>query len=299
MKRIGFLACGLVLIAAAWQSALPDPLQGDIDKLAAAKSLKVTYTLRVVGEAPGDYKLTLSKPNLFDLETPTGFVISDGSNVYSYTKATNTYTKAATDDPAIAAFLAKTEVTGWAAFFSKKPADDFKSATGAADKTVKGVDVHVVDFVSKDGKVSGSLFIDEKLGVVRGYSLKKDSKDYLALADNVVVGTDVISDDKFAFNAPAGATMAAAAQGEFGPVQTLLSANCMPCHSADNHRAGLNLTSYEGISAAVTAGDAANSLLVKSLYGNGVDQMPKGRDPLSADQIKVVEKWVNDGAKRD
>jgi hypothetical protein len=49
----------------------------------------------------------------------------------------------------------------------------------------------------------------------------------------------------------------------------------------------------------VVAGDADASLIIKALMGTAcseVDQMPKDRDPLSADEIATIREWIEDGA---
>jgi hypothetical protein len=47
----------------------------------------------------------------------------------------------------------------------------------------------------------------------------------------------------------------------------------------------------------VVAGDADNSLLIQALEGTAcVDQMPRGRDPLSEDEIATIREWIDDGA---
>lgn len=51
----------------------------------------------------------------------------------------------------------------------------------------------------------------------------------------------------------------------------------------------------------VIPGDAAGSLLVQALEGTAtcVAQMPKGRAPLSPDQIATVRSWIDAGATPD
>ncbi len=47
----------------------------------------------------------------------------------------------------------------------------------------------------------------------------------------------------------------------------------------------------------VVAGDADASLIIKALEGTAcVDQMPRGRDPLSEDEIATIRSWIEAGA---
>ncbi len=48
--------------------------------------------------------------------------------------------------------------------------------------------------------------------------------------------------------------------------------------------------------AVVTIGDGANSALVRALRGDGFPQMPRGFNPMPAERIRFIEKWINDGA---
>lgn len=50
----------------------------------------------------------------------------------------------------------------------------------------------------------------------------------------------------------------------------------------------------------VVAGDADASLIIKAVMGTAcVERMPRGRDPLSADEIDTIAEWINAGAMND
>ncbi|HWA82311.1 MAG TPA: c-type cytochrome domain-containing protein [Fimbriimonadaceae bacterium] len=90
----------------------------------------------------------------------------------------------------------------------------------------------------------------------------------------------------------------------FASVQPIFNQNCVGCHGADHPKGGINLTSAESINKGgedgpiVAAGDPDKSKLVDALRGrNGAMQMPKGKAPLSEDDIKKVEAWIKAGAK--
>ena len=48
----------------------------------------------------------------------------------------------------------------------------------------------------------------------------------------------------------------------------------------------------------VVAGDPANSMIIKAMRGNGAKQMPPGKS-IAEDQIKIVEDWIQAGAKNE
>ena len=87
----------------------------------------------------------------------------------------------------------------------------------------------------------------------------------------------------------------------------IIKMNCLPCHTEDQmNPSELYLDSYENIMKGgkhgkpVSAGHADSSLIIKKLtapppFG---DQMPlKRKTPIAADTIKIIKKWIDQGAK--
>ena len=105
----------------------------------------------------------------------------------------------------------------------------------------------------------------------------------------------------------ASTTGATAANGAtFASVATIAGANCMPCHSDQNHKGGVALTSYANVMKGgndgpiVKAGDPDGSVIAKAISGGDpatkVPKMPPGKD-LSAADIQTVKDWIKAGAK--
>ena len=89
-------------------------------------------------------------------------------------------------------------------------------------------------------------------------------------------------------------------------VRPLLVAHCIKCHGPDEQKSGLRLdavaTAIEGgnSGAAIVAGKSDQSLLVKAITGaDEVSAMPpeEAGPRLSAEQIAVVRRWIDEGAK--
>ncbi len=87
-------------------------------------------------------------------------------------------------------------------------------------------------------------------------------------------------------------------------VLSVLKATCNSCHGEEKQAAGLRLDSYEAMMKGSSAGEvivpgkSAESELIGRLRGEGgVPQMPMGFRPLSEEQIKTIEKWIDEGAK--
>lgn len=89
-------------------------------------------------------------------------------------------------------------------------------------------------------------------------------------------------------------------------VKPIFDKRCASCHGR-RAKGGYSVETYEqtmtsGDNAPVIiAGDAANSIFVQMLRGISTPaggQMPPGR-PLSADQINLIERWINQGAQNN
>ncbi len=132
---------------------------------------------------------------------------------------------------------------------------------------------------------------------------------------------------KFMFAALAAAfsfTLAASAQdAKLPPAATktgvtyatdlkpIFDANCVRCHSGDKPKARLRMDTLEGIlkgtkqGAILTAGDGANSLIVKAVAHQLKDKdgwmppMPNraGAKTLTPEEIGLMLAWINQGAK--
>ena len=96
-------------------------------------------------------------------------------------------------------------------------------------------------------------------------------------------------------------------------VQPILAASCVKCHGADpkgkKPKGKYDLTTREATLAGgehkndVLPGKAADSLFYTTLLaavGTGDDEvgrMPYKKDPLSAEQIKILKDWIDQGAE--
>jgi mono/diheme cytochrome c family protein len=87
-------------------------------------------------------------------------------------------------------------------------------------------------------------------------------------------------------------------------VRPILTTHCIACHGPDKQRGGLRLD--RGADAlkggdsgrAIVPGKPAESLLLKKLTApDPADRMPKGREPLSAEQTGKLAAWIEAGAR--
>ncbi len=89
-------------------------------------------------------------------------------------------------------------------------------------------------------------------------------------------------------------------------VQPLLAARCFACHGPEEQESGLRLDRTDArmqggnSGPAVVRGNSAESLIVRAMKAGPdgeVPQMPPEGPRLEADQIAIVERWIDAGAK--
>lgn len=299
LTKLTVLAGAMLSLYLAYQ--VPAPIASHIKALQSAKALVSTLQIQPLGGSPYSVKLTFVKPNLFRIDRPDGFTLSDGKTVYQYSKKSNTYTEtpAADLDHVLAARQA--DIWAWSAFFDADQAKQFKLLKVGPERTLRGKRVTEVTFAfAEDRDGSGTLYIDRANAVAFGFSIRRAGVESLVFASEIATSADP-SGLSFVFVPPAGATKAEtlAPAATFAEVSAVMRGSCMPCHSTDRNSGGVQLTNYEGVAAIVTPGEPAASRLINSVKGIGVARMPKNRAPLSADTIALLEAWVKAGAKRD
>ena len=86
-------------------------------------------------------------------------------------------------------------------------------------------------------------------------------------------------------------------------VAPILQQRCVSCHNARDRRGGLSLQSAEMASRGgesgkvIEPGDVSSSYLLDNVIPtDGKAEMPKGEEPLAADQIDTIRRWIAEGA---
>ena len=82
-------------------------------------------------------------------------------------------------------------------------------------------------------------------------------------------------------------------------VLPLLQARCGGCHGGDEKKSGLSVLSVAGLAAggatrgaAIVPGHPEESVLLKMVSGQLKPRMPLKAEPLTADEIKLLESWI-------
>jgi hypothetical protein len=90
-------------------------------------------------------------------------------------------------------------------------------------------------------------------------------------------------------------------------IAPILAKNCEACHSAAESNGGYQVGNYNAVlkagdsaAASITAGKPEESELLKRLTTDDESmRMPQEGDPLPAEQIALVKRWIAEGAKYD
>lgn len=90
-------------------------------------------------------------------------------------------------------------------------------------------------------------------------------------------------------------------------VEPYLKASCSSCHSGDKHNGGLVVDSPNSLfhggsstgSKLIVPGNSARSLLIAYIKGVKQPRMPMGLAPATPSQMKMLEAWIDQGAKID
>lgn len=88
-------------------------------------------------------------------------------------------------------------------------------------------------------------------------------------------------------------------------VHPILVARCAGCHNGPRGQAGLSVNTRTellkggGGGPAIVPGSPKDSLLIQRVSGVKMPQMPMGAAPLHREEIEILERWIEEGAKWD
>ncbi len=276
------------------QTDAPAIIKSHVATLHAAKSFKAELMLRKLsGGSPDKETVSYSKDGMFKIESAKSLAVSDGKTVWILNKEANTYTEA----PASLARTKESDVWAWAAFFNEEAFKGVKEYSVKGSRNLPGGPATEVSMkLANDKEVS--LFIDSKTGVAKGAM----NGDWIIIGSNISMSKDAVDAKDFAFAAPAGAKKEEpkpVSGASFADVQKILVANCQGCHNDGNPKGRFSVDSYAGIMRKVTAGDAANSALYRSISGPRPKMPAGGAAPLSKADQDSIAGWINAGAKNE
>src|SRR6185312_3864281 len=86
-------------------------------------------------------------------------------------------------------------------------------------------------------------------------------------------------------------------------IRPILDTTCSMCHSAEKRSGGLSLATYADVleggrsGTAIRPGSSTKSILMQHLTGEMEPRMPFGKQPLSAANLKLIQTWIDEGAR--
>src|SRR5689334_15833226 len=86
-------------------------------------------------------------------------------------------------------------------------------------------------------------------------------------------------------------------------IAPVIEQHCLECHNAERRRGGLSLATYADAleggrnGVVIRPGAGARSLLIHRVTGAVEPQMPKDETPLTAPEIALIQRWIDEGAR--
>ncbi len=210
MRRPILFIAGTALVAIAVAQSGTSALLASFGKaMSEAKTVSSNYTFQTISKGGADpYTVTLKKPNMVRIETPTQTVVADGKEITTYDKGDKTYFKQAQTPALIKSLFAPEELHLFAGFFDASAYKAVRSKDLGA-KAVKGGTMNAVEaaYDAQDRKVVTYLLSpDDKLARKAQIELdKKDPEHKVSMVfdtKSMTVNGD-IPDSTFAFQPPA------------------------------------------------------------------------------------------------
>lgn len=88
-------------------------------------------------------------------------------------------------------------------------------------------------------------------------------------------------------------------------IAPILNEKCVNCHNAQRSSANLKLDTFAGMKQGgrngllLVPGNPNNSLIIRKLVAPGNQRMPRNGQPLEPEQIKLIGRWISEGARFD
>lgn len=210
MRKLFTLAAALAGMVAVASAPAGNDFASFVQALKEAKTLDATYTVAMVNESTStNYTLSLKKPNLARIDSPTATVVADGKTITRYDKATKSYYKTPETESELNSLFVGQDLGLWGAFFGKSSLEVLSSKAGGTVNR-KGMELQVVNanldtagnqkltvlLAKSDNIARQAIFDSNKFGMKTSTIL--DTK-------SLTVGGD-LKDTLFAFNPPAGSS---------------------------------------------------------------------------------------------
>ncbi len=207
LKKImlGTTAVAAVAVLATFEAPALAPF---VQAMNGSNSLSADYIVSTVGGTTENYSITMQKPDMLRLSTPTQIIVANGKNITYFDKKQNTFYKADQTKDKLLELFADDNVALWRSFYDAKSLDYVASAKSEGNvkrgpKNLKKISVAA----DKQGDLTFTLYVDATSNLLSQaeINMKNGSKASMKVLTASRVETDGVSASLFAFNAPAGA----------------------------------------------------------------------------------------------
>ncbi|MGV3617022.1 MAG: thioredoxin domain-containing protein [Fimbriimonas sp.] len=206
-RTFGFIALVSVTAVAVAGMVADTKLASFGKALTDAKTVKASYTVQTIGSSPASYTVSLKKPNLARIETPTLVVVADGTKVFQYDKTQKVYSKRPQTPAELKTVFAPDELRPFAGFFDAS-ALSAVSSKDLGKKSIGGNTMDVVEaVVTPNGRKVVTYYLNPEDNVARKtqIDLNDPNGKVTTIVDTKSVElNEEISDDTFKFVAPDG-----------------------------------------------------------------------------------------------
>ena len=179
-----------------------------VKTLNSAEGLDVSYTVLEVGGTSTSYHVTLAKPDLAVIDTPSKTFYADGETITTYDKKRNKYFTKEQTHEALAGLFDDDDLAVWRSFFDAKAMDKIFSSKDEGTRKRGGETLREISaVVNRDGDSTFTLFIAESDGLLRQASFTSIGvgSSTTRILNTKSINTKAVGVETFTFTAPEGA----------------------------------------------------------------------------------------------
>lgn len=203
-RTLGFAALAALAAVAVAQTSGSNLLSTFGKTLNDAKTVQSTFTIQTIGGSPDEYTVTLKKPNMMRIDTPSALYVGDGKTLVTLTKSDNTYFKKPQTDGDVKELFSSEELRLFAGFFNVDAYNGPRTKL-LGKREVSGTPVQVIE-ASAPHRVDTYFLANDNLARKRQTDLSGPTGTTTSIvsAKSIDVNSDV-NDSVFQFKAPNGA----------------------------------------------------------------------------------------------
>ena len=176
--------------------------------LAKANSLDTTYSVASLGGASASYSVTLKKPNLAFIDTPTSMYVADGKQITTFSKADKAFYKQPQTPELLGGLFQGDALKLWSGFFTPPATKGFAKDLPARDR---GGESYPGFELSGSGSKT-AVYVSGRDYIARQATFDAANTATVVLNTRSMTVDGNVPNSRFAFKAPADAKEVDAAE---------------------------------------------------------------------------------------